>query len=443
MTDEPLAPKSRSRRFFAVWISLAVAVAVVAIAIPQRRQADASDTTKWIPMRNLTPQEAAALLGQRASLARIGADTVDLVTDVYLVPVEGSPDPSTSLLRRGDKVWQPIAASWENYFLRYRLDRAPLERELGGRPLSAFLDPRAKSKRISFRSEWLPLYAVLEVALLWATFLLVWIVLRLVRPLPLVMPALLLVTAGFVAAVLAYSPALFDADFFCQRWAVEPIALALMLLGVPALLWGSALSLLALLGLGALRLMRRGAPPAQRIAASWAPFALLLLAGITAHVYATVTERRALDRIAGSLHWDETVLGEARALHHTVKNFVRLETSQLPPHLRRFVTDAFAAMPVVPDGGSVVLLPIEGGDCLFLWRRPEFTYVDFREPVAQISQDEIDMVRETRSPVVSGFLEQAAGLTLRFSADRFDGRPLLDRHGRLWAVVYVERSINL
>src|SRR5262245_1470065 len=144
MPHEPLAPKPRSRRFFAVWISLAAAVAVVAIAIPGRRQADASDTTKWIPMRNLTPQEAAALLGHRAALARIGADTVDLVTDVYLVPVKGSPDPS--LLRRGDKVWQPISASWANYFLRYRLDRAPLERGLGGQPLSAFFDPKAKSK---------------------------------------------------------------------------------------------------------------------------------------------------------------------------------------------------------------------------------------------------------------------------------------------------------
>jgi len=90
-----------------------------------------------------------------------------------------------------------------------------------------------------------------------------------------------------------------------------------------------------------------------------------------------------------------------------------------------------------------VLLPIEGPDCLFLWRRPEFTYVDFREPVAQISQDEIDMVRETRSPVVSGFVEQAEGLAFRFRANRFNGRPLLDRHGRLWAVVYVERSVNL
>jgi hypothetical protein len=43
---------------------------------------------------------------------------------------------------------------------------------------------------------------------------------------------------------------------------------------------------------------------------------------------------------------------------------------------------------------------------------------------------------------VSGAVEQAVSLVLRFSARRFNGRPLLDRHGRLWALIYIERSIS-
>jgi hypothetical protein len=241
------------------WITLALALAIVGLAMPLRRQASRTATEGWIPMRNLTPQEAAAMLGHGASLTRIDGRTVDLVTSIYLVPVS-SPEALGSVVRHGGKVWQPVSAGWNGYSLRYRLDRVPLERELGGRPLAAFLDAGAQAHRLSFRSEWLPLYALFEVMLPWATLFLGWLIVRYLRPLPLVAPALLLLIVGFVMAVAAYAPALIDADFFFQRWAVEPIAVAIVRRGLSPLVWASALSLLAM---GVLRLVRP-ARPAER-----------------------------------------------------------------------------------------------------------------------------------------------------------------------------------
>lgn len=431
------------RRFPALWITLVLAMALVAITVPRRQKAVRTATEAWIPMRNLTPPEAAVLLEHGKPLARIGADTVDLVTDVYLVPMPSS-EPGDDLVRRGGKTWQTVAAGWNGYSLSYRLDRAPLERELGGRPLAAFLDPKARAVPLSFQSERLPLYAAFEVVLLWVTLLLLWLIVRFLRPRLLIAPALLLLTSGFIKLINGYAPALFDADFFFQRWAVEPAALVFAGLWLP-LLWASAFSLLSLLALLILRQARRGEErPAGRAAAAWAPLVLLLVTGSAAHWRATAQERHALDTMTGALHFDdaETVLGEARSLHRQTGNNVKLDLAHLPPHLRRFVTDAFAGMPTVPEGGSQVLLPIEGEDYLFLWRRPTFTFMDFRQPVSQIGQPEIDIMRETHKPYASGFFAQVHDLALRGTADRFNGRPLLDGNGRLRALVYVERSVR-
>jgi hypothetical protein len=431
-------------RFPAAWITLVLALTIVAVAVPLRRRAVRTATEAWIPMRSLTPQEAAALLEHGAKLSRIGAGTVDLVTSVYLTPVPSS-EGAGSPVRRGGRTWQPVSASWEGYSLRYRLDRAPLERELGGRPLTAFLDPGARKAKLSFRSERLLLYAAFEAALLWVALLLLWLIVRRLRPLPLVAPALLLLAFGFVTVVLWYSPALWDADWFFQRWAVEPIALGLVGISVP-LLWAAAFSLVALLLVLLLQLVMRGkARPAQRIAVSWAPAVLLLLAGLAVHWRATATERRDLDAIAAALRFDDAgaVLGEARSWHRSVGDGPRLDPDRLPPHLRRFVADAFAAMPVVPGGSSTVLLPVEGGDWLLLWRRPDFTYLDFRAPISQIGQSGIDAMMATRRPYDTGFLRQLRALALSGAAERFSGRPLLDDRGRVRALVYVVRTVRL
>ena len=431
-------------RFPAVCITLVLASAIVAVTVPLRQRAARTGSEAWIPMRSLTPQEAAALLEHGAKLSRIGIGTVDLVTGVYLAPFP-SPEGAGSPIHRGGRAWQPVSASWEGYSLRYRLDRSPLERELGGRSLTAFLDPGARKAKLSFRSERLLLYAAFEVALLWVALLLLWLVVRRLRPHPLIAPALLLLAFCFVIVVLWYSPALWDADWFFQRWAVEPIALGLLRISVP-LSWSAVFSLVALVLVLLLQLVMRGkARPAQRIAVSWAPLVLLLLAGLAAHWRATVAERRNLDAMAAALRFDDAaaVLSEARSWHRRVGDGPRLDPDRLPPHLRRFVADAFAAMPVVPGGGSQVLLPVEGEDWLFLWRQPDFTYLDFRTPGLQIGQSGIDAMMATRRPYATGFLRQLHALSLNGATERFSGRPLLDDRGHVRALVYVVRTIRL
>ncbi len=279
-----LRPRRRLRSP-SVWICLGLAVVLVLAAVPRRQEASRISTEGRIPMRALTTPEAAALLaGGRARLARIDAASVDLVTRDYLVPVDPlRPDhrPSQDVLTRGGRSWRHHSAGWNSYFLRYRLARGPLERELAGQPLAAFLDPAAAAKPVSFDSRRLVFYAVFEVALLWATFLLLWTIVRQLRPRHLLPPTLLLFACGYLVTVNWYAPAHFDADAFFQRWVVEEgfyylIALAVALVPV---------SVLSLLGLCTARILEPAAPW-KRIAASWAPAALFALAVAFVHLLA-------------------------------------------------------------------------------------------------------------------------------------------------------------
>jgi hypothetical protein len=406
-----------------------------------------SGTEAWLPMRNLTSQEAMALLENgRARLTRIGSETVDLVTAVALVPTPTwkAADP---VVRHGGRTWRPVSASWKDLSLRYRLARAPLEREAGGRPLAAFRDPKAAPARLSFASERLPLYAAFEVALLWVTLLLVWLIIGHLRPGTLIAPALLSLMAGYVWGVSWYAPALFDGDFFYQRWVVEPGAVvALAVLSVP-LLWASVLSLFGLLATVILRLVRKWSPRsrAQRIGAAWAPAVLLLVVGLTSHWVTAAKERSGLDSMVGALHFEKAaaVLDDARALHRKLGDYRRLAPSELPPDLHQFVVDAFAGMPVVPSGGSHVLVPIDGPVYLFLWRSPSFLYVDFRPLGTLHNQSGIDGLLSTRRPSTTGLFAQAAELVSRATASRFNGRPVLSQQGQMLALVYIEQRIAL
>lgn len=281
-----------------VWICLGLAVMLVAAAVPRRQVASRIATEARIPMRALTPPEAAVLLAAgRARLARLDAETVDLVTRDYLIPLAPGDRRFEGALTHGGRSWRRLDAGWNGYSLRHELARGPLERELAGRPLAAFLDPAAAAERISFDSRLLGFYAVFEVALLWTTFLLLWSIVRRVRPLHLVPPALLLLVCGYLVAVGFYAPAHFDADAFYQRWVVEegfyyliPLATAL----VPV----AAFSLLGLLAVAFVRSAQERPPgPRQRMAASWAPAALFALIVAGAHVVSWLRPGGAADNL--------------------------------------------------------------------------------------------------------------------------------------------------
>lgn len=425
-----------ARRSPAVWISFGLAAALVLVAVPRRQEASRIVTEARIPMRALTPPEAAALLvGGRARLARIGVGSVDLVTRDYLVPLVPGDPPAKDVLTRGSRSWRPVAASWNGYSLRHRLARGALERELAGRPLAEFHDPAAAAEPISFDSRRLALYAAGEVAVLWATFLLAWTIVRRVRPLHLVTPAFLLLAVGYLATVAWYSPAFFDADLFYQRWVVEEGSAYLAPMGA-VLVPAAALSLFGLLAVGLLRLARRGRPPGprQHIAASWAPAVLLVLAGAGVHGLAWIKDTRTLDALTTALNLEGTAwLAEARALRGRVEIHQRLTTGQLPPRLRAMAERALAVHPETGGPGNAdacVLLGIGSGEYLFLWRSPSFTYLDFRTLDAQIDGDRIRSMLAARRPVAAGSLR-----------DRFTGTPVLRPDGTVAALAYVQRTM--
>jgi hypothetical protein len=434
------------RRFPAIWTTLALAVAVVGLAIMVRSQpAEPMSFSNSLPMRNLTPQEAAALLETGDRLARIGDDSVDLITSRRLVPLS-SPRRAEILIRRGDRMWQPVTAGPKSLdlALRYRLDRAPLERALGGRSLATFLDPKALSRKLSFSSERMPLYASFEVALFWAVFLLLWLIVRYLRPRTLIAPLLLVLDFALLIVISVYAPALND-DGFYQRWAVEPIFIWVLVLLFP-LGVAAGLSLLGLIGTGVLWLARRGKGtlrPAHWIAAAWAPIVLLVLACFAVDRTSAARERRALDAASRALHFEdsEAPLAEARTLlgkigrgHCFGEDRYCSKAGDLPPHLRRFVTDTLAGMPEMPSGGVRILVPVSENDYLFLSGGPRSTYADFRSA----SSFEVDTMLETKRPFRTDFVTELLGLLMGRGAGRFHGRPVLRTDGRVEAIVYTE-----
>src|SRR5258705_5578808 len=115
---------------------------------------------------------------------------------------------------------------------------------------------------------------------------------------------------------MGYASAVTD-DGFCQRWAVEPIFIWLLVflspLGVAA-----GLSLVGLIGTAVLWLARRGKgtlQPAYRYAAVWVPFALVVLACFAVDRTSAARERRALDATSRAIHFEDSaaVLADARA----------------------------------------------------------------------------------------------------------------------------------
>ncbi len=280
-------------------------------------------------------------------------------------------------------------------------------------------------------------YALFEVALIWAAFLLLWTVVRRVRPLHLLPPVLLLLAFGYLLAIKWYAPAYFDADAFLQRWVVEEAAPYLIWLAgvlVPV----TACSLLGLLAVGLLRLARRGRPPGrrQRLAASWAPAVLLALAIAGLHGLAWVQDTRTLRTLTAALDPQDTAwLDEARALRTRIGLGERLSPEQLPPNLRALAERTLAVVPAPAGSNDVhayVLLGIGGGECLFLWRSPAFTYLDFRALDAHTGEDGVRTMLATRRPVAAGSL-----------GERFTGAPVLRPDGTIAALAYVRRTMGL
>ena len=70
----------------------------------------------------------------------------------------------------------------------------------------------------------------------------------------------------------------------------------------------------------------------------------------------------------------------------------------LPPHLRRIVTDTLAGVPEMPDGWIRILVPVSGEDYLFLSGTPRSAYMDLRSGSLQV-----DTILRTKQPYTTYF----------------------------------------
>ncbi len=212
----PLA-EGRRASLERLWgIAFLCATWLVSCGLSKHQEGMRLATAAQLPMREMTVDEAAYLLGlaargeAEARVEGVSADFAEIRTNRFVT-------------RQGTVLVDHLA-SYSNYCSRYRLPRAPLEATLGRRLRPEPLGSLA-SCRVTFVGSYVPFYCLIELGFLTAwLFLLGWGATR-VRQITALLPALYLWLFVLDEFLAVYSPALFDADLFHQRVVVEELAL--------------------------------------------------------------------------------------------------------------------------------------------------------------------------------------------------------------------------
>jgi hypothetical protein len=393
---------------------LLVATALVLGTLPGRRTAERTEGDAWVPLRQLTPHEAAFLLRDgavqldHAAIVGLTQATVLLASRDYVREAA-----SASGTAPEERSYLAAAANWSGRCTLYELERRALEAELG-RPFRVEEIDGTFIERypVSLQPSLVPLYALVEIAFLtiWATAFVAGLLSGLQR-----LPGPRVWLAGLASWLVApcvfvwfYSPAFYDADFFHQRIVLESVAAALLvpvLMGVwlvPALL---AWALLAGVTSHLARARARGGPrQRRRLLAAYVGGALALF--VVWRVSAWTVMRR---RCAGELALIEARIGDGNALA------TLLEHRSLLPRASGPLTSAAPVPPPIPaaartavdqllastgpgsmDFEVLVLLPTgDGLDEHLLLRRWGYRYADIRVLDARFALT--DVLAEARS----------------------------------------------
>jgi hypothetical protein len=404
-------------------VACVLATAIVLGAIPSRWEGRRIGTDAWIPLRPPTPAEAAALIrfsedegGGFVRIVGLSDDEVRLASAFYLYPADDGRSESGEELGEitveGRRL-RIASATWEAYWLLYRVDRVALEAALG----RAIPDDEVRdygNRTVSFRPDFLPLYAIAEIAMLSAWAIAVaWPLLRW-RRLTLVLPALYASSAVLFLCVLDYSPAHVDADAFYQRIVVEDLAFVAFFFPTPAI---ASAVLFALLVFAEAIARRRGASVRRyRYGAAAALVAAIAAFGAFRFVGYRL-ERRTCDELlepiaararADSFDFVENLRGgppkdrgSPNLLHAGAEPAARAAAERLlgpalPGHtIQIFVSAGAAGDPDPPY--------------LFLWNGPG-PYADFRRlRPEQTDYEPIAAAGSARERIHTGFARYLAG----------------------------------
>jgi len=346
------------------WLALlafAVSCTIVLTALPGRREAVRTATDAYIAMRPLTAAEAAFLIGTDAATVTIdGADAM-LLTSSYVV-------------RDADGSFRSVSASWENYRSVYRVRRDAVEAVLR-RPIRSY-PLRMPADRVSFSSDHVPWYVVVEIGFLTAWMTVLALVLRRIRRISALLPVLWLFLIVPMLFVRFYSPAFLDTDFFHQRVVLETIALWALVAASP-LTVPAGVSLVVWI---VLAIAERIGPNARRYAVATMMVAGLAFAGFLYGAWRVEASRCEADL--------ESALGRLRRqpwMSALERNHGSLGGDLFGARCIAAMETCRAAASVVTAQGEdprrelIVVVPNFGGreELLFLWRN-QFPYADLR-----------------------------------------------------------------
>jgi len=213
-------------------ILVVIATVIVFVSLSFRQEPLRTPINAYISMRTLSPMEVAALLTFDENnktlnniIHKINDKHIVLLTRNYVIPIDDSKKDTfdKSVVVKG-KGYRVVNNSWEDYLCQYRVERFPLEKILGH---SLFLTPKSeivKNKfdvsRISFSSDDIWVYVVIEILLISSLIGLIFYILLSVNFL-LWIPYFVLIDFALFLFILWYSPAFFDGDFFYQRIVIE------------------------------------------------------------------------------------------------------------------------------------------------------------------------------------------------------------------------------
>ena len=456
------------KRFIVILlISLVMALATVLVALHYRRNPARTGTDAYLPIRTLSPTEAAVLLREEKSrdsdsligtaVESIEGPWVTILTTRYVVEI---PENRQRVSERfGDVVYQGkkyavIDNSWEDYCCRYRLKRIELEAVLG-KPISItppaeINNSRLSPAKVSFSSVKIPFYVVAETLAI-ALILLALYYLFTRGHFLLWLPALAAISLLLFVLVMIYSPAFVDADWFHQRIILEQGSLGFFVfLGFPGCLHLIAISLFAYVAYRIGRgLIRKKMITLKRY--------LCLLGGIIGLAIGALLliigrQYRAITKDA----YD--VIGAAR-LNLNAEALQRIRTDPALPGAESYVNfvkegglrpETMVLIKKIMDsrvkGQAVLHVLIPSGDrYLFIWGNDHFNYIDLRKLDNIIDYEFIQTAISSKESYRTPFWLYILNTTiiLKFEGNSYIAvEVILDRQGEILSVIIVKPDIN-
>lgn len=439
---------TRLRSARARWVvlgALILSVALVLGAIPGRREGNRSAEEAFLPLRPLTPQEAAFLLEECESTESphtviVGVEGGDaiLATRVFVVPrsIADSSHGEWLDTREQTAPYRIASVSWEGYSSLYRVPRVELE-HARGKPLdeAGFAPDFVEKRPVSFAPHRLGRYVAIEIAFLTTWLTLLVLLLRRLRRITLLLPVL--VPALWVPMIFVwfYSPAFFDADWFHQRVVLEPIALACWgVAGFFLLLPATAsLVLFAALRLAELLASRRNAGVAgyrrSAVGVLLAIACLYMIVRYGAYRVQLSSCRASVGAVVAGIEDGSRLRALLSSMVTLPANTNLMKAGEAPQAVQARVDSLLTMGGQNPSDELVLLVRNAGpsGEELFLWRNG-FRYADFRELGpgfgAQIDADQLMRIRQVGSHK-SGFGRVFADNLVCGRALQVDGREVI------------------